>query len=221
MHRQVFPQWQAPPERPGLNPGRIDIWRIGLAPAGRDPAFSQTDSHPGGRHPQGRQRDAAHLAMRDILGRYLDCPPDRLQLCVRPGGKPYIDKVGAPIEFNLSHSLDIALFAVTSGLSVGIDVEVQRDIDDPLRLARRVMPADDIARLETLPPADRAENFLDLWTRMEARQKAIGRGIFAQAADPAQLSSFSFRPGQGLHASLSISPATPGIELRFFNFNKV
>jgi phosphopantetheinyl transferase len=83
------------------------------------------------------------------------------------------------------------------------------------------MSADDLARLESSPAADRGVLFLDLWTRLEARQKAVGRGIFDRAADPAQLSSFGFRPAPGLHAALSVSPATPGLETRFLDYDPV
>ena len=108
---------------------------------------------------------------------------------------------------------------MTTGAAVGIDVETSRRIGDPLRLARRVMSAGECAELESLEGDERQERFLVLWTRMEARQKAIGRGIFAQPADPALLSSFSFRPGPGQWASLSVSPAVTGRELRFMDFS--
>jgi hypothetical protein len=76
--------------------------------------------------------------MRDILSRYVDCPPDQLDIGLHPGGKPYLGNQQQPqVEFNLSHSRDVALLAVTTTLAVGIDVEVERKLEDPLRLAER------------------------------------------------------------------------------------
>jgi 4'-phosphopantetheinyl transferase len=166
-----------------------------------------------------RQRTVAHQAMREILGRYLDCPSDRLTLLAHPGGKPFVESPQQPsLEFNLSHSRGIALLAVTATLAVGIDVEARRALDDPVRLARRALPDEDSAQIAALPDTARTDRFLDLWTRMEARQKAIGHGIFGQPAAPALLSSFSFRPDPDLYASLSVSPATPDLALRFFDY---
>lgn len=157
--------------------------------------------------------------MHMILGQYLDCPTSVLQFKVHPGGKPYLDTPAKPLEFNLSHSRDVALLAVTTGATVGIDVETYRKIDDPLRLAQRVMPNGDCTELASLADRERIERFLMLWTRLEARQKAVGLGIFAQPADPALMSNFSFRPGPRQWASLSVSPMLNGRELRFFDFS--
>ena len=221
MHREIFPRWSPSPRTPLLGADHIDIWRIDLGAAPEKPL------HPSGmpgQHPiRNLPRAHAHHAMHTILARYLDCPADELQFMVRPGGKPYLIPAGSggpgqQLEFNLSHSRGIALLAVTTGVAVGIDVETSRRIDDPLRLARRVLSAEECAELESLQSDERQERFLSLWTRMEARQKAIGRGIFAQPADPALLSSFSFRPGPDQWASLSVSPPVTGRELRFIDF---
>jgi len=217
MHREVFPQWQLAPANLGLSTGCIDVWRIALGSIRPHPgpgrALGDLDQHP----LPPRLRAAAHQAMRDILSRYVDCPPDQLDIGLHPGGKPYLGNQQQPqVEFNLSHSRDVALLAVTTTLAVGIDVEVERKLEDPLRLARRSLPSEESEQLAALPEAARTGRFLALWTRMEARQKAVGQGIFGRPADPSLMSSFSFRPGQGLYASLSVSPATPDLELRFF-----
>jgi phosphopantetheinyl transferase len=79
------------------------------------------------------------------------------------------------------------------------------------------MSAAECAELASLRDEERLERFLMLWTRMEARQKAVGRGIFAQPAEPDLLSNFSFRPGPRQWASLSVSPAVTGRELQFLD----
>jgi len=220
MYHQVSPNWQEGPRAPALANGRVDVWRIELDTQPCASAANLAGASAGDK-PSTRRRAAAHAAMYDILLRYLGRAADAFAFGVRTGGKPYLDIPDCPIEFNLSHSQDLALLAVTRGASVGIDMEQQRPIDDPLRLARRALPAADAAELASLPDDDRrVQRFLDLWTRMEARQKAVGRGIFGGAADPLQMSCVTFRPCTTGFASLSVMPRQARLVLRFFRYHR-
>jgi len=221
MHREVFPQWSPPPDACCLQEGRIDIWRIDLAQASGAPRLitspSDETKRGHGLSPRG-QRAKAHRALREILSRYLHCSPDALQFEIQPGGKPYLHAPAHELEFNLSHSRDIALLGISTSVKLGVDVETYRAVDDPLRLAQRVMSVAECDELSALPVDARLDRFLTLWTRLEARQKALGLGVFAEAADPTLLSSFSFRPDTSRYASLCVSPFTPNPELRFIDF---
>lgn len=218
MYREIFPQWRPAPDRPELSPGRVDIWRMDLPPR------TDTVDSPPPHGSRGQVVDPARHLVRsildDILARYLACPPDRLEIRVQPGGKPYLAAPGTDIQFNLSHCADMALVAVARGVAVGVDVEVERPIDNPLRLARRVFTAAEVAALEALPPSRHGGRFLELWTRMEARQKALGRGIFAEAVDPGTLTNVTFRPGPAHWASLSLSPRGPLPAFRFLDYGR-
>ncbi len=204
MHTDVFPNWSAPPQCLLLEAGQVDIWRI-------DPA-----QHAAG--PSDNSRSSAHRALRRILAAYLDCAPDQLRFAKETGGKPYLLDPARGLEFNLSHTRGHALVAVAGSYRVGIDVETVREIKDPLRLARRVLSNAELAELAALPRRQRPERFMRLWTRMEARQKALGLGVFSAPADAARLSSFDFRVDSGAYASLSLSPPTAGAGLRFLDF---
>lgn len=195
-------EWLTPPRDAALRKGVVDIWRIPLRPAD-DPAA---------------KRRSAHAALRIILGRYLGQAPDALRIEREPDGKPRLADLTTPMEFNLSHCRDLALVAVCAGPAVGIDVERERLIDNPLRLARRALPDDAVALLRALEPADRAACFLRLWTCFEARQKSMGRGIFAAAVAPSAVRSRPFRPGPAHYAC--IATAAPGGDptLRFLDF---
>jgi 4'-phosphopantetheinyl transferase len=212
MYREIFPSWEPGPERPVLAEGLVDIWRIDLGPAvprgNVAPARPKRESGPG--------RALAQTALREILGSYLGRPAALLEILVHRGGKPYL--ATGTLEFNLSHCVDMALVAVTTGKAVGIDVEVERHVEDPLRLARRVLTSEELALLESQRGACRLERFLDFWTRMEARQKAVGHGIFATAVDPASLTSVTFRPAPRHWASLSLAPRGPEPAFRFFDY---
>jgi 4'-phosphopantetheinyl transferase len=54
------------------------------------------------------------------------------------------------IDFNLSHSGDLAVMAVSTSHTVGVDIEKERPIADPLRIAHRTFPLHWIDRLDGL-----------------------------------------------------------------------
>ena len=204
MQRELFPRWLAPPARLSLAADQVDVWRIDLGHGPNVPARGQ--------------REYAHRSLQRILSVYLTCSPDDLRLARQAGGKPYLPDPRHSIEFNLSHGRDMALVAISKTFQVGIDIESWRKIEDPLRLARRVMSSGELAELEALPSQDRTGRFLRLWTRMEARQKAVGLGVFSRPVDRTQLTSFDFRPGADRYASLSVSPPVGDPELRFLEY---
>lgn len=203
MHRDVFPEWSPGPSHPRPVESQVDVWRIGLA-LPNHPTADPT-----------AHRTLARAAMRDVLARYLDRPAGTLGLSVQPGGKPFLDP---PLEFNLSHCTDMALLAVTATAEVGVDIERLRAIDHPLRLARRALTAAEVAQISAAPADRQLALFLDLWTRMEARQKAFGRGIFAGRVDPADVSTYAFRPNPQHFASLAVRMPHLELSLRFFDY---
>jgi 4'-phosphopantetheinyl transferase len=81
------------------------------------------------------------------------------------------------VEFNLSHSGILALYAFTSGRPVGIDVELIRQIPDVNDLAERFFSPTEIASLRVLLLDRRSLAFLACWTRKEAFIKALGLGL--------------------------------------------
>lgn len=200
MDGRVQPDWQTPPAELRLRAGGVDVWRIDLSAA-----------------PVEGLRTASWQATREILARYLGGAPAALRFARRPGGKPYLVSDVAVPAFNLSHSGGKALLAVSERAEVGVDLEAARPLADPLRLARRTLSAAEVCEIEALAATDRAAAFLDRWTRMEARQKAIGQGIFAAAADPAQLTSLVLAMPQGWFASLAVVGPGREPDLRFYD----
>jgi 4'-phosphopantetheinyl transferase len=86
--------------------------------------------------------------------------------------------------FNLSHSAGWAMFALAWDREVGIDLEsnarLQRDHDELLGLATRILSERELAVWKALPNnAAREAAFLRGWTRKEAYAKARGEGLFA------------------------------------------
>jgi 4'-phosphopantetheinyl transferase len=174
-------QWQAAPPHPPMRPGAVHVWRADLAEvpdeliellSGDERARAARFKRPR----DGRLWARSRGLLRSLLGGYLQLDPGGVQIVPGPHGKPGL-QASSPLCFNLSHSGDLALFAFTTGGSVGVDVEVARRPIDTLALAGRVFGADAAARLERLEGPEREQEFLRLWVRHEASLKCLGTGM--------------------------------------------
>ena len=117
--------------------------------------------------------------LRAILGRYLKIYPDQLRFCYEERGKPLLadNFNNRPIQFNLSHTHEIALYAFTSDREIGVDVEYVRPMQDMEQIAARFFSISESAVLLGLPEGQKLEAFFNCWTRKEAYIKALGEGL--------------------------------------------
>lgn len=115
-------------------------------------------------------------ALRRILGRHLDRDPVSLAFQTGMHGRPSLSG-DAQVEFNVSHSGDLALIAVCSQGPLGVDVEALRDVPRALDLARRYLHPNEIPHIEAAPPEELNAAWLTVWTRKEAALKSIGAGL--------------------------------------------
>ena len=119
--------------------------------------------------------------LRALLGRYLDRDPRKLRFVLGPHGKPALLFEGpgpaTDLRFNLSHSGCLALYAVTVGRNVGIDVETPRRRVDELAVAERVLGSEQAQRLAGFKSDARAREFLRAWVAHEAVVKCLGLGL--------------------------------------------
>lgn len=184
MHgAEISAPWSQPAGDPIIQPGQVDLWRIflNLPPESVKTLASTLTADETGRaarfrFPADRNRYiAAHGALRDILARYLNREPGQVRFSANQYGKPTLP--GCPLEFNLSHSGDFALVAVTRGRKVGVDVERFRPDVDFERLASRFFSSREAAELTAFPAAQRLAAFFRCWTRKEAYIKAQGLGL--------------------------------------------
>ena len=121
----------------------------------------------------------ARALLRQLLGRYTDKPATGIAFQLGAFGKPQLaGQAGAsPVEFNLSHSGDWALVAVSRRAALGVDIEEVRDVPDMLDVARNTFSTNEVASLEALPADQLAEGFFACWTSKEAYVKATALGL--------------------------------------------
>ncbi len=120
----------------------------------------------------------SHAALRVSLGTALGLAPEAVRFAKDDAGRPHLaGPEGEGLDFNLSHSGDIALIGLARDMRIGVDVEVRRSLPDALRIARAHFAADEVAALSALPPQRMEAAFFGLWTRKEAVVKALGAGL--------------------------------------------
>ena len=116
---------------------------------------------------------AARAQLRLILSAHTGVAPEAIEFAYGTRGKPSVDG----IAFNVSHSGDIGIVAVTSSAPVGVDVELVRAVDDLRGMARISFSSSE--REQVLSASDPLAAFFRCWTRKEAYVKATGEGLSA------------------------------------------
>ena len=176
--------WLPAPDALELASHRVDVWRIFLdlpiaSVKSIESHLSVDEAQRAARFHFSADRNryiVAHGCLRDILARYLHCKPHQLGFSTGEYGKPALVN-NEYIDFNLAHSADLALIAVTRGRKVGVDVERIRQDMELEGIARRYFSLHEVSELLALPPAQRETAFFNGWTRKEAYIKAQGLGL--------------------------------------------
>lgn len=170
-----------------LTPHCVHVWRISLnwSPA-RIQAFYQLLSED-----EQQKADRFHFeldrlrhvigrgVLRVILARCIGSDAAQLRFEYGAFGKPYLSPSSAegPLKFNVSHSGNLIVIAITYGRAVGVDVEHVRNDIDVKRIAALVCSPPERAALLSLPPHLRLGAFFECWTQKEAFIKAVGDGF--------------------------------------------
>lgn len=169
-----------------IAPGEVHVWRTRLDgwPLSRVAELAQTlSSDEQARaarlvRPEDKSRfTIARAILRDILSRYTGVPPGELVFSQAQQGKPHLVQPSVALQFNVSHSADRMLAAVSDGPAVGVDIERLRALSDLMELAARFFAAREHSTLLSLEGWQRIRAFFDAWTRKEAVMKARGDGL--------------------------------------------
>src|SRR5688572_22804268 len=122
---------------------------------------------------------AARGALRSILSRYITIDPSRLRFHYNQYGKPFLapEFSSSLLNFNLSHSGSMALYAIARNMEIGVDVERLRSDFAYEEVAERFFSTNEAAGLRRIPTEKKLEAFYNCWTRKEAYIKAHGEGL--------------------------------------------
>jgi len=184
--------WSEAPSPPAFPIGRVDVWRVRLdepASAGSEASVLSADEIARASRFH-FDKDRIHFtrcrsALRSILSGYLAIPVTEIRFEYLASGKPQLEAGQNPraLQFNVSHSANMALIAVGSEHRLGVDIEKIRDDVDTNSLAERFFSVRERAGLQALPDHLRVQGFFACWTRKEAFLKATGDGLSFPLAD--------------------------------------
>jgi 4'-phosphopantetheinyl transferase len=181
------PLWAIPPTVPSLVHDVVHVWRVALDVSTAQVErlrrlLSSDESQRADRFHLARDRRRFIVArglLRLILSRYLQLHPSTLQFAYTAFGKPFLAQgtEGELLNFNVSHSDELALIACTRGRAIGVDIESIRPTIEYEQIAARYFSPTEYAHLCTLPLELRVRAFFRCWTRKEAYIKAHGAGL--------------------------------------------
>jgi 4'-phosphopantetheinyl transferase len=184
--------WSEGPSSLDLSSDRIDVWRVPLdEPSSTFPPSGVLSSDELDRAQRFHfEKDRLNFvrcrsALRFVLGRYLGIPAADLRFAYQPGGKPELTAQQNPhqLRFNVSHSAQLALIAVSAVHRLGIDIEKEDAGVDIAALSERFFSTRERAGLRALPDRLRVAGFFACWTRKESFLKATGDGLSVPLTD--------------------------------------
>ncbi|MDQ3196182.1 MAG: 4'-phosphopantetheinyl transferase superfamily protein [Pseudomonadota bacterium] len=176
--------WLPATAAPALTAHEVHVWRANLdtLPDFRGLLAEEEAARAGRFHfEQHRARFiAARGWLRSLLGGYLHIDPGEVEFTYGERGKPGLGaRFASPLRFNVSHSHELALIAVSEGRELGVDVEHVDSSTAGPEIAQRFFSAAEVAELQRLPQGHQRAAFFAGWVRKEAYIKAIGAGLFA------------------------------------------
>ena len=116
--------------------------------------------------------------LRTIVGGALGVEPARVEIVRGRRGRPQL----APphtLDFNISHTLAVALVGLVEGARIGVDVEHAERSINAAGIARKFMSANERRDLESLSADAARRRVVELWTCKEAMSKATGDALSA------------------------------------------
>ncbi len=186
-------------EANGRWPSDVNIWLVAMQSADQDVCgtwLDETELERAARYRQPADRVrfvATRRTLRELLSRNLGVEPGRLRFATARHGRPEL--VGfANLSFNVSHSGDHALIAISEVRCVGIDIERIDPALDWQELMGLVCTEDERQALTVEPIWLQRQSFFRCWTAKEAVLKTLSLGI-----------------AEGLRA-LTVGPAGDGVQ---------
>jgi 4'-phosphopantetheinyl transferase len=168
-------------------PGGIDIWTAGVDCTEAElqqyaSLLSAAETARSARFRFARDRNrytARHGILRVLLSAYTGCHPAEVEIRVDVNGKPYVVGQGhdADLQFSLSHSAGLAIFAFGRSGRIGVDIERISGFPEVREFAAMNFTPAELQELDGCPESTRLQVFFKVWTRKEAVLKASGDGL--------------------------------------------
>jgi 4'-phosphopantetheinyl transferase len=192
--------WTAPPERLDLPSGVLHIWCVEADDPAHDLSVVADVLAPDElerarrfRFERDRRRYlVGRTLLRSILSRYLGQRPAALRFGYSEHGKPALLDNHSGLQFNVSNSASLVVYAVISRRAVGIDVEHVRELPDIDAIATQFFAPSEARTVQALRQPSKTAAFFACWTRKEAYIKAIGTGL----SRPLDTFVVTFLPGE-------------------------
>ncbi|ELS01320.1 phosphopantetheine--protein transferase [Xenococcus sp. PCC 7305] len=185
--------WHHPPEKLTLLNNEIHLWRADLDLSKvliKKLAHSLSEDEITRAH---RFRFQEHCdrfiagrgILRQLLANYLQIPSDRVVFEYSDRGKPHLASSLNlnNLQFNISHSQNLALYAFTNQRIIGADLEYIKDNVDHCQLAKRFFTNQELQLINNSKAEKQKTIFFQLWTAKEAFLKATGDGLAGLALD--------------------------------------
>ncbi len=179
--------WQNPSPNLVLLNDEIHLWRanLNLSPQGLEllaKIVSEAEQLRANRFRFDIHRKrfiAARGILRELLALYLQTSAAKIEFSYNPQGKPQLASCHSDfsLQFNISHSQDLALYSFTINQEIGIDLEYLRNNIDYKNIAQRFFCEREYNLIINCDPKKQPERFYQLWTAKEAYLKAIGKGL--------------------------------------------
>lgn len=175
--------WQKPPIKLKLLNNEVHLWLANLNISSQDIArLTNTLSTDEIARANGFRFDrhknrfiAARGYLRQILSSYLQKSSEEITFEYSDRGKPKL--LNTNLQFNVSHSQDIALYGFTNHNLIGIDIEYLRSNVECAKIAKRFFNEREYQIINNLSPEKQAQAFFQFWTIKEAYLKATGEGL--------------------------------------------
>jgi 4'-phosphopantetheinyl transferase len=187
INNEISGKWNPPPDSIELDEGEAHVWRASLDQDARMIAnltalLSPDECQRASRYHRIIDRVrfiVGRGVLRKIISAYLALAPTDLQFTYNEYGKPAVsnDQNNCALNFNLSHSANLALYAVTRGRRIGVDIEYIREDFATLTIAERFFSSEEVKALKSLPADLRTRGFFNCWSRKESFIKAKGMGV--------------------------------------------
>ena len=179
--------WERAPATAGISSGEVHLWRVALE-LDSEPDAHHMDLLCGDerlraariRHDRVRRTFVlARAHLRTVLAQYTGLAPGRLSFVLNAAGKPSLAPQSGThgIRFNVTHSGQYALIAVSGQCEVGVDLERIRPRPSADGMVRRLFTDRERDRYFSLSDEERAAGFFTIWCRKEACVKASGVGV--------------------------------------------